>query len=119
MTEPQEALERARAAAAAGGPYDEGPISLDASPVTRISETKLVEWSLIEPTLDRVYSTRRFGKPITWFKRGLIRFLRQYFGEALAQESRYNALATVHILNLEDRVRDLEDQIQQLRESQK
>ena len=113
---PEEALERARAAAAQGT-FEEGPVSLDGSPVTRISETKLVEWSLIEPTLDRVYSTRRFGAPITLLKRGLIRFLRQYFGEALAQESRYNALATVHILNLEDRVRDLEDQLQREREA--
>lgn len=107
---PEEALQRARAAAAE---HDcaEQPVSLDASPVTRISETKLVEWSLIEPQLDRVYSTRRLGAPITWVKRGLIRMLRQYLGEALAQESRYNALATVHILNLEDRVRDLEERL--------
>jgi hypothetical protein len=105
---PEDALAAARAAAE---PYDEGPVSLDASPVNRISESKLAEWSLIDPQLDRVYSTRRLGAPITWFKRLLIRMLRQYLGEALAQESRYNAAATAHILNLEERVRDLEEQL--------
>jgi hypothetical protein len=105
---PEEALAAARAAAQ---PFDEGPVSLDASPVTRISDTKLVEWSVIKPELDRVYSTRKLGAPITAFKRLLIRLLRQYVDEAIAQESRYNTLATVHILNLEDRVRDLEERL--------
>ena len=115
MTEPAEALRRARAAAEKGrarGDYAEANPSLDASPVTRISETRLVEWSLIDPDLERVYSTRRLGAPITWVKRLLIRAIRQYVGEAIAQESRYNAQATAHILNLEDRVRDLEEQLE-------
>ncbi len=114
MTEPAQALARARAAAAAGrerGLYEEADPSLDASPVTRISQTRLVEWSLIAPDIERVYSTRRLGAPITVVKRLLIRSLRQYIGEAIAQESRYNAQATAHILNLEDRVRDLEEQL--------
>jgi hypothetical protein len=55
-----------------------------------------------------VYSTRRFGAPITFFKRLLLRLLRQYVDEALAQETRYNALAAAYIINLEERVRDLE-----------
>jgi hypothetical protein len=105
---PEEALAQARAAAQ---PYEEGPVSLDASPVTRISDTKLVEWTVIKPDLDRVYSTRKLGAPITAFKRLLIRLLRQYVDEAIAQETRYNAMATAHILNLEDRVRDLEDRL--------
>ncbi len=106
---PEEALAAARAAAE---PYEEGPVSLDASPVTRMSETKLVEWAVIAPELDRVYSTRRLGAPITATKRLLIRALRQYVGEAIAQETRFNALATAHILNLEDRVRDLEARLE-------
>jgi hypothetical protein len=102
---PEDALEQARQTAE---PYDEGPVSLDASPVTRISDSKLVEWTVIKPDLERVYSTRRGGAPITAFKRLLIRLLRQYVDEAIAQETRYNAAATAHILNLEDRVRELE-----------
>jgi hypothetical protein len=102
---PEEALAKARAEAQ---PYDEGAVSLDASPAARMSDTKLAEWALIKPDVERVYSTRRFGAPITLFKRFLLRLLRQYVDEAIAQETRYNALATAHILNLEERVRALE-----------
>jgi hypothetical protein len=102
---PEEALARARAEAE---PFEEGEVSLDAAPVTRMSDARLAEWAVIKPDLERVYSTRRFGAPITAFKRLLLRLLRQYVDEALAQETRYNALATAHIINLEERVRDLE-----------
>lgn len=105
---PEEALARARAEAQ---PYDEGPVSLDASPVGRMETGRLVEWSVIRPELERVYSTRRAGAPITFVKRLLIRALHQYYGQAIAQETRYNALATAHILNLEDRVRELEKRL--------
>lgn len=109
---PEEALALARTAAVdTRAAYDEGPVSLDASPVTRISENRLLEWSVIEPEVERVYSTRRLGAPITFAKRGLIRAMRQYLGEAFALQSRYNAVATAHILNLEERVRELEDQL--------
>ena len=99
---PEEALARARAEAE---PYDEGPAF---EPGGRLADTKLAEWAVIKPDIERVYSTRRLGAPITVFKRFLLRLLRQYVDEALAQETRYNALATAHILNLEERVRELE-----------
>jgi hypothetical protein len=111
MTDPQDALERARASAAAGrarGDYAEPPPSLDAAPS---SENKLAEWSLIEPDPSRVYSTRKLGGPITFLKRQLIRAMRQYLAEGYAQQSRYNAQATAQILNLEQRVRELEDEL--------
>ena len=117
MTTPDDALERARAAAAADraeGAYAEVPPSLDASPVSQISGSRLLEWSLIEPDVERVYSTRRLGAPITAVKRGLIRGLRQYFHEMLGLQSRFNSQATSHILNLEDRVRDLEERLREL-----
>lgn len=106
---PEEALAQARAAAA--GYPDEGPVSLTAAPATRLSAIRLAEWAMIEPDLDRVYSTRRFGAPITWAKLRLVHALRQYVGEGLALQSRYNALATMHIVNLEERVRHLEEQL--------
>ena len=80
--------------------------------MNRISEQRLAEWAVIKPDVERVYSTRRFGVPITAFKRLLLRLLRQYIDEALAQETRYNALATAHILNLEERVRELEAKLE-------
>lgn len=118
MTTPAEALERARRAAQEGraaGTYAEVTFSLDASPVTTISGSRLVEWSLIEPDIERVYSTRRGGAPITAAKRGVIWAIRQYLGDLIGQQSRYNAQATAHIINLEDRVRDVEEQLQALR----
>ena len=105
---PEEALPAARAAAQ---PYEEGPVSLVAAPAERMSPDRLAEWSLIDPSLERVYSTRRLGAPLTVAKRGLIRALRQYLGELIAQQSRYNAIATAHILHLEERVRRLEAEL--------
>ena len=107
---PEEALAKARAAAQ---PYEEGPVSLDASPSTSMGQEKLAEWAVIKPDVERVYSTRRGGAPITAFKRLLLRLLRQYIDEALAQETRYNALATAHIINLEERVRELEAKLEE------
>lgn len=106
---PEEALAAARAAAT---PFDERPVSLDASPIDTVSASRLVEWSLIDPQVDRVYSQRRGGGALTSAKRMLVRALRQYFAEIVAQENRYNAVATQHIVHLEERVRDLEAQLQ-------
>jgi hypothetical protein len=103
---PEEALALARERAE---PYDDGTVAPVAA---RIGDTQLAEWAVIKPDVERVYSTRRFGAPITAFKRMLLRLLRQYVDEALAQETRYNALATAYILNLEERVRELEAKLE-------
>jgi hypothetical protein len=55
-----------------------------------------------------VRSTRRLGAPITWIKRGVLRFLRQYLDQVLAQQSRFNAHVAAHVMSLDDRVRRLE-----------
>lgn len=112
MKEPREALAAARALAAAArarGGQDDPPPSLDASPVTRVSDWRLMEWAIIEPDQARVYSTRRYGQPITALKRLLIRFLRQYLDQVTAQQSRFNAHIAAHVLNLDERVQALED----------
>lgn len=106
---PEEALAKAREAAARAN--DEPPVPLDASPVTRPSPEQLLEWSVIAPQMDRIYSTRRLGAPITAAKRGLAAALRQYLADAFAQESRFNMLATQRILELEERVRVLEERL--------
>lgn len=110
MREPREALDAARwAAAAAADDGDEAaPWSLEHKPVTK---KQLVEWALIEPDMSDVYSTRRFGAPITAFKRLLIRFLYQYLGQMSAQQSRFNAHVVARLLHLEERVRALEDAV--------
>jgi hypothetical protein len=110
MTEPEEAVVRAREQAAAmraEGAYDEiesrarpaaGPITLD----------KLLEWALTDPDTAKVRSTRRFGAPMTAVKRGLLRLLAQYHGELLAEQSRFNAGVVQYVRELERRISELE-----------
>ena len=108
MKDPAEALEAARAAAAQsrGGTAGE---PLDLHPVTRVADwQRLTEWAIIEPDHARIYSTRRFGAPLTWLKRALLRFLRQYNDQIVAQQSRFNAHVLAHVMNLDERVRELE-----------
>lgn len=93
MTRPEEALAAARAEAArrrASGGYDE-PAGLEepAAP-ERPSLEQLREWALIEVDASLVYSTRRFGGPVTFAKRMLLRLLRQYTTELEAQQTRFN-----------------------------
>lgn len=110
VKEPSEALAAARQAAAVrpGGAHSEGeppPWSLE-DPVA--SARRLAEWAIIEPERAEVYSTRRFGRPITALKRLQIRFLQQYLGQISAQQSRFNAQIAAHVMRLEERVAALE-----------
>lgn len=72
------------------------------------SARRLVEWAIIDPDQAPVYSTRRYGKPITILKRLLVRFLAQYLNEVSAQQSRFNAAVAAHVMRLEERVEELE-----------
>jgi len=108
VRDPQEAIAAARAAAARGTPThpeDEAVWRLEASVD---SARRLAEWAIIEPERAEVYSTRRFGRPITWLKHGLIRLLSQYLGQLSAQQSRFNANIAAHLIRLEERVETLE-----------
>jgi hypothetical protein len=108
VKEPAEALEAARVAAvrARGGA---APEPLDSVPVARVADwQRLTEWAIIQPDQAHIYSTRRFGAPLTWLKRALLRFLRQYNDQIVAQQSRFNAHILAHVMNLDDRVRELE-----------
>ena len=60
----------------------------------------------VDPEL--VYSTRRFGAPITGLKRVLLRLLRQYHVELEAQQTRFNIAVVLHLRDLEVRVDRLE-----------
>lgn len=105
MKDPQEAVEAARRAAASEQPADGPPWTLEDP---SFSSTRLVEWAIIAPEDAKVYSTRPYGKPITWFKRALVRMLRQYLNEVSAQQSRFNAAVAAHVMRLEQRVEELE-----------
>jgi hypothetical protein len=104
VKDPHEALEAARAAAAQQ-PADGPPWTLE-DPA--FSSTRLVEWAILAPEEAKVYSTRSYGKPITWLKRGMVRLLRQYLNEVSAQQSRFNAAVAAHVMRLEQRVEELE-----------
>ena len=70
---------------------------------------QLYEWAVIEPELEGLYSTRRVvGGPITFVKRMVARSLRQYLGQMIAQQTRFNLQLTVYVARLADRVDELE-----------
>ena len=114
MTTPEEAVERAREAAARmreHGAYDESGPSSQLRAADALTPGKLFEWALIDPDLRNVRSTRRLGAPVTALKRGLLRLLGQYHAELIAEQSRFNVNAAVYICRLEERVAELEAEL--------
>lgn len=109
---PEAALEAARAAAAeqrAGGHYGDDLSGFAIRVPDRRSQEQLLEWAVIEPDVDLVISTRRWGMPITWLKRAVLHVLRQYLKQLESQQTRFNVHMLVRVAELEDRVADLED----------
>lgn len=110
---PEHALELARQRAAearARGAYADDLRGFRISPTDRISTEQLMEWAVIEPDDRLMRSTRRAGAPITWLKRLLLRGLQQHFNELTSQQSRFNLHVLVHVAELEDRLRRLEEE---------
>ena len=108
---PEDALaaaeaEAARRRAAGGYAADVAPDAMGRG--ESAARERLLEWALIEPDPGLVRSTRRLGAPITWAKRGLVRALRQYHGEAFAQQTRFNLQMVAAWTALEARVARLE-----------
>jgi len=111
VTEPEDAVQRARLAASqmrAGGAYASDEGAIDPQPVDSVTLGKLYEWALIEPDLRDVRSTRRLGAPMTALKRGLLRLLAQYHAALIAEQTRFNVNLLVHLKRLEDRIEELE-----------
>jgi hypothetical protein len=112
VTSPEEAVERAREAAAdmrAAGVYPQKAAPATA-PVPGESTSRLLRWAEIEPDLRDVRSTRRYGAPITALKRGLLRLLGQYHAELIANQTRFNIQLLIEVRRLEDRIATLERQ---------
>ena len=110
---PEEALAAAReraAAARAAGLYADDLAGLTIGARDRIPTDTLMEWAVLEPDESSTRSTRRWGAPITAFKRGLLHVLRQYHGELLAEQTRFNMHLLVRVVELEDRIAQLEAQ---------
>ncbi len=104
---PEDALAAARIAAA--GRDDALPPGVAIEPTERVSIEQLMEWAAIAPDVELMVSTRRLGAPITWFKRRLIHFMRQYFSELQSQQTRFNLNVLIRMAELEDRVARLEE----------
>jgi hypothetical protein len=117
MTTPEEAVARAREAAAemrAAGAYAEAePVRLGPPP-PQDAEGRLHQWSFIEPDIAQVYSTRRFGAPMTALKRALLRLLAQYNLQLVANQTRFNAVMVSYVRRLESRVAQLEHELAEL-----
>jgi hypothetical protein len=103
---PEEALAAARAAAAKQGYEDVGGLRIE--PTDRVTIEQLMAWAVIEPDLENVRSTRRGGGPITWLKRRLVHLMRQYHGQILAEQTRFNMHVMVQLAELEERIARLE-----------
>jgi hypothetical protein len=111
MTDPEQALEQARAAVAsmrAAGAYTGETHRREPEGAQPITIDKLAQWALIEPDLGEVRSTRRLGAPVTALKRGLLRLLAQYHAEVLSQQTRFNVYVVSQLRSLEQRLERLE-----------
>ena len=111
MSTPEEAVERARAAAAErrarGEDLDVGG-GFEVRTADRVSSRQLLEWAVLEADPAQVYSTRRLGAPITWAKRLLVRGLRQYLVQLVDQQTRFNLQVAHFVADLDERVTRLE-----------
>jgi hypothetical protein len=111
VTRPEEAIDRARAAAAASREAGDYPVSeTRMEPLAETPPTygRLLEWALIDPDPAQVRSTRRWGAPITAVKRGLLRLLAQYHAELIAEQARFNTNLVRYVGELERRLEELE-----------
>jgi hypothetical protein len=116
VSDPDDVLARARAAAAAAraeGRYAEDLSGFAIQPTDAVTPEALLEWAVVEPDPDLVYSTRRFGAPITWIKRGLMWAMRQYHAQMLSQQARYNIQLVVYVTELEERIAELEARLEE------
>jgi hypothetical protein len=114
VTTPEDALERAREAAAerrAEGGYAAAARggALDSTFVDdRPPDEVMGEWAVLSVEEGTLYSTRPGGAPVTWVKRLLLRLLRQYFVELEARQTRFNLALLRRLGELEERVEALE-----------
>ena len=110
---PEEATDAARLAAAersssyAGDPALADGLDDQIAP-EGVTPELLREWATIEVEPSAIYSTRRFGGPITLLKRGLLRLMRQYTTELEARQTRFNAAVLGRLDDLEGRIESLE-----------
>ena len=109
MTDPESALDVARASAAsmrASGAYG-GADALGREPGP-VTSAQMLKWALIDPDQPALPSSRRFSRPVKGVRRLLLRLLWQYHAELVAQQTRFNVAAAGTIRRLEERIDELE-----------
>ncbi len=117
MSEPEEAVERARSEVArirAQGGYPEPRSRAARAPIGEVGQDQLLEWALIHPDPSVAHSNRRLGAPLTALKRGLLRLLSQYFEELIAEQARFNAGMVRYVGELEQHAAALERRVAEL-----
>lgn len=104
MTRPEDAIDQARAAAGDSPAPGEVARSFEGDLISETpSDELLEEWAVISIESSALYSTRRFGAPLTLFKRALLRLLRQYTVELEARQTRFNLALLSRLRELERR----------------
>lgn len=104
MTRPEDALDRARAAARPAPPAGEVAQSFERDiGADSPSDELLQEWAVISVDPQLVYSSRRLGAPLTLVKRAFLRLMRQYTAELEAQQTRFNLAVLGRLRELERR----------------
>lgn len=104
MTKPEDALERARAAAEPAPPAGDVARSFERDLAGESPPDELLhEWAVISVDPELVYSSRRLGAPLTFMKRALLRLMRQYTAELEAQQTRFNLAVLGRLRELERR----------------
>ena len=101
---PEDAVDAARAAAARKqreGAYPAGTDAGPGRPPAGPDLAQLRQWAIVEVDPELLYSTRKGGAVITWFKRMLLRLLRQYTTELEAQQTRFNVGVVAYLESLE------------------
>ena len=111
---PEDAVQHARSEAErkrAAGRYREDSDAvqeLEDAITGPVTPEQLREWALIDVDTSLLRSTRRGGRPVTAFKRLLLRLLRQYTNELEAQQTRFNVGVLARLEELERRISSLE-----------
>jgi hypothetical protein len=101
---PEDAADAARAAAERkrrDGVYPPDTRANFGKPPAGPDLERLREWAIVEIDPVLVYSTRTGGAVITWFKRMLLRLMRQYTTELEAQQTRFNVGVVAYLETLE------------------
>jgi hypothetical protein len=101
---PEDAVDAARASAErkrAEGVYPPDTVADSGKPPAGPDLARLREWAIIEVDPELLYSTRKGGAPITWFKRLLLRLMRQYTTELEARQTRFNVGVVAYLESLD------------------